>query len=263
MAIGNWKLSLSVRMQCLDVLEFFLDAGPRSAPVNMAMDEILLKKISRPLLRVYQWNRPAASFGYFEKYSAVEGEHAGRELVRRWTGGGVVLHGKDFTYSIMAPVDSPLFKSNAGESYRMIHEQIVETMRESGMRAWIASAASPKTSTACFENAVRHDILLDQQKIAGAAPAADPIRSFAPGKHSMRGSACKFRREARGKARCACHRKTAARRRAGSRRKTLRNEVWSRLVAEEILTVNSALRLRPRGSFAMPGARARRMTSSR
>ena len=156
-------------MQCLDVLEFLLDAGPRSAPVNMAMDEILLKKISRPLLRVYQWNRPTASFGYFEKYSAVEGEHAGRELVRRWTGGGVVLHGKDFTYSIMAPVDSPLFKSNAGESYRMIHEQIVETMRESGMRAWIASAASPKTSSACFENAVRHDILLDQQKIAGAA----------------------------------------------------------------------------------------------
>jgi len=135
----------------------------------MAMDEILLEEISVPILRVYRWQRPAASFGYFEKYSAVVIEHGERELVRRWTGGGVVLHGDDFTYSVMVPRDAQFMQLSAAESYRVIHERLADTMCESGVPALVAEVAAPKISQACFENPVRHDVLLEDRKIAGAA----------------------------------------------------------------------------------------------
>ena len=156
-------------MPPFDSLEFLFDHEPRPAPVNMAMDEILLEEVSVPTLRVYRWNLPAASFGYFEKYSAVAAGHPGRELVRRWTGGGVVLHGEDFTYSILVPQDCPFMRMDVAESYRAIHERVAEAMQESGLPALIAKTAAPKVSQACFENPVRYDVLVDNHKIAGAA----------------------------------------------------------------------------------------------
>ncbi|MGB8356599.1 MAG: hypothetical protein WCD79_22060 [Chthoniobacteraceae bacterium] len=133
------------------------------------MDEVILKESSVPILRSYRWERPAASFGYFENYEAVATQHAGRDLVRRWTGGGVVLHGDDFTYSLMVPAGFSLVKSSTAESYRLIHEQIAKTMQGSGLPAKIASQPAEKISRACFENPVTSDLLLDNRKIAGAA----------------------------------------------------------------------------------------------
>src|SRR5580698_7976 len=95
-------------MPLFETLEFRFDPEPRTAPLNMAMDEIILKKTSAPVLRIYRWLRPAVSFGCFEKFFTVEKMHPGRELVRRWTGGGVVLHGDDLTYSLMVPRECAL-----------------------------------------------------------------------------------------------------------------------------------------------------------
>lgn len=135
----------------------------------MAVDEAILAEISVPTLRFYRWLRPSVSFGYFDNYIAVAQAHAGRDLVRRWTGGGVVLHGEDFTYSVIVPKRSSFFEAGAAEAYRVIHEAIARTLQESGVPAEIVEAAPPKLSAACFENPVRHDLLLDGSKIAGAA----------------------------------------------------------------------------------------------
>jgi lipoate-protein ligase A len=113
--------------------------------------------------------RPAVSFGYFEKYSGIENLHPDRELVRRWTGGGVVLHGEDFTYSLIIPNECPLIKMKPAESYLAIHESLTQAMLGAGMAASLTAGASQKISTACFENAVRHDVLAGGRKIAGAA----------------------------------------------------------------------------------------------
>ena len=156
-------------MACFDTMEFLPDPEPHSAPLNMAMDEILLEEISVPVLRIYRWLNPAVSFGYFEKYASVENQYADRDLVRRWTGGGVVLHGEDFTYSLIVPHGCALMQMSPAQSYLAIHEVITQAMQESGIAASIAAAPAPKISTACFENAVRHDVLLNSRKIAGAA----------------------------------------------------------------------------------------------
>src|ERR1700689_396612 len=91
-----WNLSTleSVRTW-LPELSFFDDAEPHSAALNMAIDEALLAIISRPVLRIYRWSRAAVSFGCFERWLPVQAAHPAREPVRRWTGGGIVLHGDD------------------------------------------------------------------------------------------------------------------------------------------------------------------------
>ena len=75
-----------------------LESGPGSAAFNMAVDETLLEAmpwLQRPVLRFFGWTEPAASFGYFQKYSEVERATLLRPLVRRPTGGGIVPHDAD------------------------------------------------------------------------------------------------------------------------------------------------------------------------
>ena len=71
--------------------------------MNMAIDEALLETAVIPTIRFYRWRSPALSFGYFGKFSDVAIYAAERDLVRRWTGGGIVFHGDDLTYSIVIP----------------------------------------------------------------------------------------------------------------------------------------------------------------
>ncbi len=148
-----------------DLIEV-LDPVPHGAALNMAIDEVLLRHAALPILRVYRWARPAVSFGYFLKYEDVARAWPERELVRRWTGGGIVPHGDDLTYTLIVPRTSAMFRMTAAESYRAIHKCIADLC---GSGVELAGAAAPKISEHCFENAARSDVLADGEKIAGAA----------------------------------------------------------------------------------------------
>lgn len=141
------------------------DPDPHAAALNMALDEILLRGAATPLLRVYRWARPALSFGYFGNYRDIAARWPGRDIVRRWTGGGEVPHGADFTYTLIVPRAHSFSRRSAPDSYRAIHECLAQLLAAST----VAENAAPKTSGACFENAARFDVLIDSQKIAGAA----------------------------------------------------------------------------------------------
>src|SRR2546423_12982971 len=93
----------------IDGLQVFVDFEPKCAALNMAVDEALLVDSAAPVLRFYRWQRPSISFGYFGRYAEVAPESARREIVRRWTGGGIVPHGADLTYSVIIPKTLPLF----------------------------------------------------------------------------------------------------------------------------------------------------------
>jgi lipoyl(octanoyl) transferase len=152
-----------------DELTEVLDSEPHAAALNMALDEVLLGRAAGPTLRVYRWARPAVSFGYFGKIADVEAAWPGRETVRRWTGGGIVPHGADVTYTLVVPRGCAFFRLGAEESYRVIHERIAALLVEQGNAVRVAAAASAKISDACFENTARYDLLADGGKIAGAA----------------------------------------------------------------------------------------------
>jgi lipoate-protein ligase A len=153
----------------LDELDVYNDGEPRSAALNMAVDEALLEIASAPTLRFYRWRGPALSFGYFGSYADVADQHESREIVRRWTGGGVVPHGDDLTYSVIIPAAHPLFARSSLVIYCDLHEAIRGALQANGVEAILASSVSPRVSEDCFANAVRADVILAGRKIAGAA----------------------------------------------------------------------------------------------
>jgi lipoate-protein ligase A len=153
----------------LDELHVFDDLEPRPAALNMAVDEALLDSPSGLILRFYRWRRPAVSFGYFGCYAEVKSRSGDREMVRRWTGGGVVPHGDDLTYSIIIPAWHPLFARSSPAIYSDLHDSIRRALQANGIGAMLANSATPKMSDDCFANPVRADVMCEGRKIAGAA----------------------------------------------------------------------------------------------
>jgi lipoyl(octanoyl) transferase len=150
-------------------LEICRDATPRSAVVNMAVDEALLETAEVPSIRFYRWKSPALSFGYFGKFADVADCTAKRDLVRRWTGGGIVFHGDDLTYSIIIPASAPIFTESSKSIYVVIHSALCDALNIQGQRAELARDESPRLSEVCFANPVRADVMVNGRKVAGAA----------------------------------------------------------------------------------------------
>jgi len=153
----------------LDALQLFDDPLPHPAALNMAIDEALLEMATVPVLRFYRWERPAFSFGYFGRYAEVAAESDRRDVVRRWTGGGIVPHGEDLTYSLIIPATDPAFEKSSPEIYREVHEAVRRALERHAIATVLADGAAPKISDHCFANAVRADVVSDGHKIAGAA----------------------------------------------------------------------------------------------
>ena len=118
-------------------LTIYHDESPHSAAMNMAIDEALLETAAVPTIRFYRWRSPALSFGYFGKFSDVAIYAAERDLVRRWTGGGIVFHGDDLTYSIVIPASDPVFDESSIAIYEKIHRALCGALDwpQSGRRA--------------------------------------------------------------------------------------------------------------------------------
>jgi lipoate-protein ligase A len=155
-------------------LEVIDDPQPHPAAFNMALDEALLDHADAAVvLRIYRWLQPAVSFGYFLRYDALRPDGT-RELVRRWTGGGSVEHGADFTYSLIIPGAELATLGSGRGSYASIHHALGQALEHAGVAPSQAAAASPaRTAPApaaeCFANPVAYDLLSEGRKIAGAA----------------------------------------------------------------------------------------------
>lgn len=138
----------------------------------MAWDETLLGAVSRlgsPVLRFYGWTEPAATFGYFQKFADVEKMTTLRPLIRRSTGGGLVPHHADWTYSLAFPPGDPWYELRATESYERVHEWIRVAFAQLGAATELAPCCQKDEPGQCFIGAERFDVLLAGKKIAGAA----------------------------------------------------------------------------------------------
>jgi lipoyl(octanoyl) transferase len=167
----------------LSSLEIYHDTVPRSAAMNMALDEVLWQSAGTPLLRFYEWDHPALSFGYFGRYADVAQYGGDQEVVRRCTGGGIVFHGNDLTYALIIPSNDQRPESSPMTIYGLVHEAIQRALRAVGTEAVLANANNCRASvsdampshrdglqsTSCFANPVAYDVMINEQKIAGAA----------------------------------------------------------------------------------------------
>jgi lipoate-protein ligase A len=156
-----------------------------SAAENMACDFLLLQRYpeaAAPRFRHYGWHRPAFTFGYSQKIAFVRAAlppGGPFDLCRRPTGGGIVDHRDDWTYSLVIPRGHPLEELRATQSYREVHESLAAALRVQGIPARTkpietvpeAAAKSGLPAGICFERAEFHDVVNETTgaKIAGAA----------------------------------------------------------------------------------------------
>ena len=146
----------------------------------MAIDEALLRRAGRhqeTLFRVYAWQRPTVSLGRNQPargcYDLELAERRGIDFVRRPTGGRAILHHREITYSVAAPIAG---FGSLSESYRAINRLLLEALRTLGVCAEEASSSSraPIPSVApCFDAPVVGELVAGGRKLVGSAQVRD------------------------------------------------------------------------------------------
>ena len=181
----------------------FIDTGPLDGPANMAVDESLLAcfdpAVSAPVLRLYGWHPPAFSLGRFQDAGQVldmeKCRAAGIPVVRRITGGGVIYHADELTYSLVcAPRQVPPART-VKDSFRVLTAFLLRFYEKLGLTARYAVDLYPAGSRLgertplCFAGREAYDIMVAGRKIGGNAQrrlknvifqhGSIPLRNFA------------------------------------------------------------------------------------
>jgi len=147
--------------------------GQRDPFMNMAVDQLLLDRIleaRKPVIRIYGWDRPSVSIGYVQKYSAAPS--SGYAVVRRPTGGGVVFHDTDLTYTAVVPDGHYITGLNRIESYHVFHRAVLRMLSSFGKEGFLSSTEHPvpdRATMVCFTTPTRYDVISGDSKYAGAA----------------------------------------------------------------------------------------------
>ncbi|MCX8497640.1 MAG: hypothetical protein ORN51_15780 [Akkermansiaceae bacterium] len=150
-------------------LAVWFDAVARRGDDAMAVDEWLLEVAELPVLRVYGWLGDWVSVGYFGEIALAEVKFPGVNSVRRWTGGGMVDHRCDWTYTLAVPQSEEIAQRRGGESYRQIHQALAGCLDSEGVLTQLSAGAEQTGDALCFENPVGHDLIdPDRRKLAGA-----------------------------------------------------------------------------------------------
>lgn len=147
------------------------ESGLGAPACNMAVDEALLElapSCGVPVLRSYGWTEPAATFGYFQHYAEIERLTGLRPLLRRPTGGGLVPHAADWTYSLAFPAGHEWYGLRAEASYQRVHEWLRLAFAVLGAATELAPCGRPGAGQ-CFAGYEKFDLLWQGRKVAGAA----------------------------------------------------------------------------------------------
>lgn len=153
----------------LEELEVWIDDVERDGYRNMAVDDWLLETAERPVLRIYRWEPGWGSFGYFVAVADAAALLPGLKFVRRRTGGGIVDHRNDLTYTLVVPSGQPLAEQRGGDSYRTIHQALASALKTGATDLQLAPATEAVRGGDCFSQPVEHDLMGPLgEKLAGA-----------------------------------------------------------------------------------------------
>jgi lipoyl(octanoyl) transferase len=160
-----------------------IDAGPLDGPSNMALDEALLscfdEKSSQPILRLYGWAPPALSLGRYQDADAALKLDLcaadGVAVVRRMTGGGIIFHAQELTYSIVCGPTDIGDAAGVKDGFRRLCGFLLGTYQRLGLAATFAvdlNAAGERLGERtdfCFAGKEEFDVLVNGRKIGGNA----------------------------------------------------------------------------------------------
>lgn len=176
----------------------------------MARDAALQARAARTgetVFSVYSWSRPTLSFGRNQPaiglYDVGKIHAAGIDVVRRPTGGRAILHDREVTYSVTAPVTDAL---PLRQTYSRINRILASGLSRLGVCVEAASpserAAAPSVRP-CFEAPAEGELVVRGKKLVGSAQCRDDgallqhgsilvnddqskLPAFATGPHAMR-----------------------------------------------------------------------------
>ena len=158
-----------VNLNMFQNLTLLFSSTALEGPEQMALDEVLLESIDKPLLRLYRWQAPCVTFGYFQKLAMVQALYPDQQLVRRWSGGGCVVHGSDMTFSLIIPASERASSMAPSLFYRRLHEALVTALQQHQMMARLAAVEDMLSGESCFAAPCPCDVMLEGKKIVGGA----------------------------------------------------------------------------------------------
>jgi lipoate-protein ligase A len=149
---------------------------PASGSYNMAVDERLMAAARVEdcwIVRVYGWAFPTVSFGKYQAAASAYSPDAIRarhfDVVRRPTGGRAILHHREITYSVAAPLE------RAGElrqTYSVINQLLLAGLERLGVAARL-SATGPRGIAPgmipCFDHPSDGELVVGTRKLVGSA----------------------------------------------------------------------------------------------
>jgi len=147
------------------------------AYTNMAIDEAIFigrEKLGLPAtLRFYDWRPAAISIGYFQRMEDPSLEEYKKQkltIVRRFTGGGAILHKNEITYSLACPKNEFIAFGNIKETQKIVHQAIIIALQKLRINAQLKRKQSKKPDPYfCFVNPSEDDVVEDGRKIVGSA----------------------------------------------------------------------------------------------
>ena len=147
-------------------------------PQQMALDEALLEISTMPTVRIYTWNPPAVSLGYFQDYGAIYPRlPASMTVVRRITGGGAIWHEHEVTYSLIGILGEGGLPTRTKDLYPLLHGAVRTALARRGAPL----LAQPETvgdrryadEPRCFASPAADDLVhADGGKALGSAARA-------------------------------------------------------------------------------------------
>jgi lipoate-protein ligase A len=160
-----------------------LDTGRNSGEKNMALDIEMLSALDQetcPILHLYDWEGDCATYGHFikpEQFLNLEGvNEKGLHLAKRPTGGGIVFHMWDFSFSILVPSKCSLFSTNTLQNYGLVNQlvlQVVKDFLDAQEDLTLIPEDAPSLDISCerfcMARPTKYDVVLYGKKIAGAA----------------------------------------------------------------------------------------------
>jgi len=154
-----------------------IEFGCLDAYTNMAIDEAIFigrEKLGLPAtLRFYGWEPAAVSIGYFQEIEDLSLQEYKRQkltIVRRFTGGGAILHKNEITYSLACPTNEFVAFSNIIKTQQLVHQAIILALQSLRINAQLKRKQIKRPAAYfCFVNPRKDDVVEDGKKIVGSA----------------------------------------------------------------------------------------------
>lgn len=147
---------------------YFIGYQRMDGRMNMEIDEVLFKEIcvkrKESGFRLFGWDGEWVSFGRNQKPPSTS-----IPSVRRPTGGGIVFHKEDTSFSFFISKVSSLWSFNPMRVYLRITNLIKESLEKLGFEISYSHSKEKSGTDYCFERALPHELVMRDKKIMGCS----------------------------------------------------------------------------------------------